>query len=102
MDNNADMINLKRLIHNGKNKGYITFEELNDDLSDDFVSSEEHIDELMMMFQELDIMVIDDAAKKKNRKRQKAAKGEGGKKQKRKGMQSVESCRGSLRGSLTL
>ncbi len=80
MDNNADMINLKRLIHNGKNKGYITFEELNDDLSDDFVSSEEHIDELMMMFQELDIMVIDDAAKKKIEKakaaKEKAAKAE--------------------------
>lgn len=80
MDNNADMINLKRLIHNGKNKGYITFEELNDDLSDDFVSSEEHIDELMMMFEELDIMVIDDAAKKKIEKaeaaKKKAAKAE--------------------------
>jgi len=65
MDKNADMINLKRLIDNGKNKGYITFEELNDDLSEDFVSSEEHIDELMMMFEELDIMVIDEAAKNK-------------------------------------
>ncbi len=74
MDNNADMINLKRLIHNGKNKGYITFEELNDDLSDDFVSSEEHIDELMIMFQELDIMVIDDAAKKKIEKAEEAKK----------------------------
>ena len=80
MEKNADMINLKRLIHNGKNKGYITFEELNDDLSDDFVSSEEHIDELMMMFQELDIMVIDDAARKKIEKakaaKEKAAKAE--------------------------
>jgi RNA polymerase primary sigma factor len=65
MDKSADMINLKRLIDNGKNKGYITFEELNDDLSEDFVSSEEQIDELMMMFEELDIMVIDEAAKKK-------------------------------------
>ncbi len=74
MDNNADMINLKRLIHNGKNRGYITFEELNDDLSDDFVSSEEHIDELMMMFEELDIMVIDDAAKKKIEKAEEAKK----------------------------
>ena len=74
MDKNADMINLKRLIHNGKNKGYITFGELNDDLSDDFVSSEEHIDELMMMFQELDIMVIDDAAKKKIEKAEEAKK----------------------------
>jgi RNA polymerase primary sigma factor len=74
MDKNADMINLKRLIHNGKKTGYITFEELNDDLSDDFVSSEEHIDELMMMFEELDIMVIDDEAKKKIEKAEKAKK----------------------------
>jgi len=65
MDKNTDMVNLKRLIDNGKNKGYITFEELNDDLSEDFVSSEEQIDELMMMFEELDIMVIDEAAKTK-------------------------------------
>jgi len=80
MNKNTDMINLKRLIHNGKNKGYITFEELNDDLSDDLVSSEEHIDELMIMFQELDIMVIDEAAKKKIEKaaeaKKKAAKAE--------------------------
>jgi RNA polymerase primary sigma factor len=74
MDKNADMINLKRLIHNGKKTGYITFEELNDDLSDDFVSSEEHIDELMMMFEELDIMVIDDEAKKKIEKDEEAKK----------------------------
>ncbi|MCF8142830.1 MAG: RNA polymerase sigma factor RpoD [Deltaproteobacteria bacterium] len=76
MDKNADMINLKRLIDNGKNKGYITFEELNDDLSEDFVSSEEHIDELMMMFEELDIMVIDEAAKKKIEKADGAKKRE--------------------------
>jgi len=74
MDKNTDMINLKRLIDNGKNKGYITFEELNDDLSEDFVSSEEQIDELMMMFEELDIMVIDEAAKKKMEKADSAKK----------------------------
>ncbi|MBC8420799.1 MAG: RNA polymerase sigma factor RpoD [Desulfobacteraceae bacterium] len=74
MNKNTDMANLKRLIDNGKDKGYITFEELNDDLSEDFVSSEEHIDELMMMFEELDIMVIDEAAKKKIEKAKKAKK----------------------------
>jgi len=58
MAKNTDMINLKRLINTGKDKGYITYEELNDDLSDEIVSSEEHIDDLMMMFEELDIMVI--------------------------------------------
>ena len=65
MGKNSDMVNLKRLIDIGKDKGYITFEELNDDLSEEMVSSEEHTDDLMMMFQDLDIMVIDKAAKNK-------------------------------------
>ena len=63
MNNKADMVNLKRLIDIGKDKGYITYEELNDDLPDDITSSE-HIDDVMMMFEELDIMVIDEAARK--------------------------------------
>ena len=63
MTKNNDMINLERLINTGKDKGYITYEELNDDLSDEIVSSEEHIDDLMMMFEELDIMVVDEASK---------------------------------------
>jgi RNA polymerase primary sigma factor len=63
MATNSDTINLKRLIDIGKDKGYITYEELNDDLPDDVVSSE-YIDDLMMMFEELDIMVIDEASRK--------------------------------------
>jgi len=62
MSNDSDMVSLKRLINIGKDKGYITYEELNDDLPEDIVSSE-HIDNLMMMFEELDIMVIDEASK---------------------------------------
>ena len=80
MGNNSDsdMVNLKRLIDIGKDKGYITYEELNDDLPDDIVSSE-YIDDVMMMFEELDIMVIDEASKdaieksKKIRKKQQKA-----------------------------
>ncbi|UCB47964.1 MAG: RNA polymerase sigma factor RpoD [Deltaproteobacteria bacterium] len=78
MANNSDMVNLKRLIDTGKDKGYITYEELNDDLPEDVVSSE-YIDDLMMMFEELDIMVIDEASKeeieksKKLKKKQKKA-----------------------------
>ena len=70
IDKNTDMVNLKKLINTGKNKGYVTFEELNDDLSEEIISSEEQIDDLMMMFEELDIMVIDETTKKKieNRK----------------------------------
>jgi len=62
MANNSDVVNLKRLIDMGKDKGYITYEELNDELPDEVVSSET-IDDLMMMFEELDVMVIDEASK---------------------------------------
>jgi RNA polymerase primary sigma factor len=41
-------------------RGYLTYEELNDALPDDLVASKD-IDDLMMMFVELDIMVIDEA-----------------------------------------
>jgi RNA polymerase primary sigma factor len=68
-----DMVNLKRLIDIGKDKGYITYEELNDDLPEEIVSSE-HIDDVMMMFEELDIMVIDEAAKKEIEKSRKLKK----------------------------
>jgi RNA polymerase primary sigma factor len=79
MGKKTDMVNLKRLIDIGKNKGYITYEELSDDLPDDIVSSEEQIDDLLVMFEELDIMVIDEASKeelekssKKKRRQNKA------------------------------
>ncbi len=75
MSSSSDMVNLKRLIDIGKDKGYITYEELNDDLSEEITSSE-YIDDLMMMFEELDIMVIDEASKNKIEKAKKAAKKE--------------------------
>jgi RNA polymerase primary sigma factor len=62
MANDLDMVSLKRLINIGKDKGYITYEELNDDLPGDIISSE-YIDDLMMMFEELDILVIDETSK---------------------------------------
>ncbi|HIJ40888.1 MAG TPA: RNA polymerase sigma factor RpoD [Deltaproteobacteria bacterium] len=65
MDKKSDMINLKRLIDSGKRKGYITFDELNNDLSEEMISSEDHIDDIMIMFEELDILVIDEDAKEK-------------------------------------
>ncbi len=77
MSSSSDMVNLKRLIDIGKNKGYITYEELNDDLSDEITSSE-YIDDLMMMFEELDIMVIDEAAKDKIEKGKKLKKADAG------------------------
>jgi RNA polymerase primary sigma factor len=71
--NNTDTANLKRLIDIGKDKGYITYEELNDDLPDDVISSD-YIDDLMMMFEELDIMVIDEASKEQFEKSKKLRK----------------------------
>jgi len=54
----SNMDELKRLISLGKEKGYITYEELNDSLPNNIVSSE-LIDDMMMMFDELDIQVVD-------------------------------------------
>jgi len=73
MNNKADITNLKRLIDIGKDKGYITYEELNDDLPDDVISSE-HIDDVMMMFEDLDILVIDEAARKEIERSKKITK----------------------------
>ena len=72
-NSNSDMASLKRSIDIGKDKGYITYEELNDDLPSDIVSSE-YIDDLMMMFEELDIMVIDEASKEEIEKSKKIRK----------------------------
>ncbi len=67
------MVGLKKLISIGKDKGYITYEELNDDLPGDIVSSE-YIDDLMMMFEELDILVVDQASKAEIEKSRKLKK----------------------------
>ena len=74
MGKNNYMTNLKRLMDIGKDKGYITYKELNGDLSDDIVFSEKRIDDLMTMFEELDIMVIDEATKEEVEKANKAKK----------------------------
>jgi RNA polymerase primary sigma factor len=59
MAKNDDDINLRRLINIGKDKGYITYKELNEDLSDDIISSEE-IDDLLQMFEDLNIKVVNE------------------------------------------
>lgn len=61
MAKNGDEVNLRRLITIGKDKGYITYQELNDDLSDDIISSED-IDDLLQMFEELNIKVVSEPA----------------------------------------
>ena len=72
MDKNNDMTDLRRLMDIGKDKGYITYEELNGDLPDELISSEEDVDDLKTMFEELGIMVVDEASKKEMEKSQKA------------------------------
>ena len=59
MAKNDEDINLRRLINIGKDKGYITYKELNEDLSDDIISSEE-IDDLLQMFEDLNIKVVNE------------------------------------------
>ena len=50
--------NLKQLITKGKKHGYLTYEELNDALPEGAVSPDQ-IDKMIMVFDELDIAVID-------------------------------------------
>ncbi len=64
MTNDANTVNIKKLIDAGKNKGYVTFGDLNNNLSEDFIASDEQNYDLMMMFQELDIVVVDEDSEK--------------------------------------
>lgn len=73
MTKNGDDINLRRLINVGKDKGYITYQELNDDLSDDIISSEE-IDDLLQMFEDMNIRVVSELDSGKVEKRKKVQK----------------------------
>ena len=51
---------IKQLIQKGKEKGYLTYEELNDMLPDDADISPEKIDDILMMLDELGIDLIDE------------------------------------------
>jgi RNA polymerase primary sigma factor len=52
----------ERLISLGKEKGYLTFDEVNDNLPEDMISSDQ-IDEVLMIFDEMDIQIVDEALK---------------------------------------
>jgi len=58
---------VKQLIHIGKEKGFLTYDEVNDILPSDIVS-ENQIDDLMIVFDELDIEIVDAVKKKKSSK----------------------------------
>ena len=55
---------VKQLIDMGKEKGFLTYDEVNDLLPPDIVSSDQ-IDDVMSMFGELDIEIVDSAQKVK-------------------------------------
>jgi len=49
---------ISKLIDQGKSKGYLTYDEVNDGLPDDMISSDQ-LDDLMTMFGEMDIKIVD-------------------------------------------
>ena len=65
---------LKRLISVGKEKGYLTYDELNSALPPDLVSSEQ-IDDMMMIFDEMDIQIVEGVDMVKTAKKPDEAKG---------------------------
>ncbi len=58
----ADLLNLsiKRLIEKGKERGYLTYEEMNDDLPDEAVSPDK-LESLLMTLDELGIELLDES-----------------------------------------
>jgi len=58
MAKKSNMEDLRRLISIGKEKGYLTYDEVNSVLPDDLVSPEK-IDDMMMIFDEMDIEIVD-------------------------------------------
>ncbi len=58
MKEDQELDNIKQLIDSGKEKGYLTYEEVNEVLPKDIVASEQ-IDDIMIMFGEMDIAIVD-------------------------------------------
>jgi len=64
MAKKSSMEDLRRLISIGKEKGYLTYDEVNSVLPDELVSSE-RLDDMMMIFDEMDIEVVDSSQEAK-------------------------------------
>jgi len=64
MAKKSNMEDLRRLISVGKEKGYLTYDEVNSVLPDELVSSEK-IDDMMMIFDEMDIEIVDSSQQAK-------------------------------------
>ena len=59
----AERTEVKALMERGRDKGFLTYDEVNDALPADIVSSEQ-IDDVMSMFGDHDIEVVDDARRR--------------------------------------
>ncbi|MDH7500647.1 MAG: RNA polymerase sigma factor RpoD [candidate division NC10 bacterium] len=64
MANRGQMTEVKELISLGKRKGFLTYEEMNSILPEDITSSEQ-IDDIITLFGEMDIEIVDGPAKAK-------------------------------------
>ena len=58
-----NLAELQRLISKGKSQGYLTYDEINDTLSPEITS--EHMDDMIMVLDEMDIQLIDNETKLK-------------------------------------
>lgn len=59
----ADRKEVKALMEQGREKGFLTYEEISDALPSDIVASADQIDDVMSMFGEHDIRIVDNASK---------------------------------------
>jgi RNA polymerase primary sigma factor len=66
---------LKTLVDRGKKRGFITYEEMNDELPDDNISPD-RLDSLLMTLDDLGVDLIDEADAEK-REAAKSGKGKG-------------------------
>jgi RNA polymerase primary sigma factor len=58
-ENTTGQKEIKELITKGKKQGYLTYEEVNDALPDELMSSADQLDDVVGMFGEMDIEIID-------------------------------------------
>lgn len=75
MDDEKELTVLKNLIEAGKEKGFLTYDEVNDVLPAGIVQSEQ-LDDIMVMFGEMDIAIVDEEAKDENKNEVKDEDGE--------------------------
>src|SRR3989338_6339135 len=71
----VEMKEVKRLIDRGKEKGFLTYEEVNDALPADLVSPDQ-LDNMLSMFDDLDIEIVDNEEEGKQIKQKAQAQGQ--------------------------